>query len=54
LRYNPPVRALGERLAQRGKHKLAIIGAAMHKLMRIAFGILKNREPFNENHLARA
>jgi len=54
LRHNPLVKAFGERLAQRGKHKLAIIGAAMHKLLRIAFGILKTREPFNENHLAKA
>ena len=54
LRHNPLVKPLGERLEQRGKHKLAIIGAAMHKLLRIAFGVLKNREPFNENHLAGA
>ena len=54
LRHNPLVKALGERLAQRGKHKMAIIGAAMHKLLRIAFGVLKNRAPFDENHLAKA
>lgn len=54
LRHNPLVKAMGERLARRGKHKMSIIGAAMHKLMRLAFGVLKTREPFNENHLAGA
>ena len=54
LRHNPLVKAMGERLARRGKHKMSIIGAAMHKLIRIAYGILRNREPFNENHFAGA
>jgi transposase len=54
LRYNPLVKALGERLTERGKHKLLIIGAAMHKLLRIAFGVLKNQKPFDEKILQTA
>jgi len=29
---------------------MVIIGAAMRKLLHIAFGVLKTRTPFNENH----
>lgn len=47
LRCNPIVRALGERLRARGKHKMAIIAAAMRKLIHIAFGVLKSRKPFD-------
>lgn len=47
LRCNPIVQALGTRLSARGKHKMAIIAAAMRKLVHIAFGVLKSRKPFN-------
>lgn len=48
-RYNPIVRALNDRLAERGKCDMAIIGAAMHKLLRLAYGILKSGQPFDPN-----
>lgn len=48
-RYNPLVRELCERLAQKGKHNLAIIGAAMHKLLCLAYGVLKSGKPFDPN-----
>lgn len=50
LRCNPVVRELGRRLEQSGKCKMVIIGAAMRKLLHIAFGVLKTRTPFVENH----
>jgi transposase len=54
LRYNPIIRDLAERLAQRGKCKMVIIGAAMRKLLHLAFGVLKTHKPFDENHLLSA
>jgi transposase len=34
---------------ERGKAKMCAIGAIMHKLMRVAFGVLKHQTPFVEN-----
>jgi hypothetical protein len=34
---------------ERGKPKMCAIGALMHKLMRVAFGVLKHQTPFVEN-----
>lgn len=49
-RFNPLVRALCQRLAAKGKHNLAILGAAMHKLLCLAYGVLKSRKPFDPNY----
>lgn len=46
LRFNPPVQALAERLHARGKARMAIVGAAMHKLIRQVFGVLRAGIPF--------
>ncbi len=46
LRFNKTVAALGERLAARGLAKKAIIGAAMHKLAHLIYGVLKTGQPF--------
>jgi len=50
LRYNPIIRDLAARLAARGKCKMVIIGAAMRKLLHLAYGVLKTGKPFDENH----
>ena len=50
LRHNPLVRAQGERLAARGKAKLAIVGAAQRKLLHLVFGVLKHRQPFDPHY----
>lgn len=50
-RYNPLIRNFCERLLARGKSKMAVIGAAMHKLLRQVFGVLKSGQPFNPNFL---
>ena len=47
IRCNPMVRALRDRLEARGKHKMAIIAAAMRKLIHIAFGVIKSGKPFD-------
>lgn len=54
LRCDPSFKALAARLAAKGKHQMQIIGAAMHKLVRLAYGVLKNQQAFDKNHLVRA
>lgn len=45
-KYNPDVQALYQRLLKAGKTKMAAIGAAMRKLVHIAFGVYKNLTPY--------
>ena len=47
LRCNVVVSAFGARLAQRGKSKMAIVGAAMRKLLHLCYGVLKHGQPFD-------
>jgi transposase len=47
LRFNPLVRRWGEGLSERGKCKLVVIGAAMRKLVHLAYGVLKTGKPFD-------
>jgi hypothetical protein len=51
-RYNLFIRAWRERLLAKGKCKMQVIGAAMHKLLRQAFGVLKSQTPFDSSFLA--
>ena len=48
--HNPVLKAFADRLAAAGKHKMAIIGALMRKLIHIAYGVLKSGTPFNPGH----
>lgn len=50
MRYNPVVRSFCARLHDRGKAKMAVVGAAMRKLLHIAFGVLKNRIAFDPHY----
>lgn len=50
LRYNPLIIELKKRLTAAGKSKMAIVGAAMRKLVHIIYGVLKNGIPFDENY----
>ena len=52
LRYNPIVRDLSARLAERGKPKMSIIAAAMRKLLVLAYGVLKTGRPFDATYAA--
>ena len=49
-RYNPIVRSFCQRLASHGKNKMEVIGAAMRKLIHIAFGVLKSGKQFDPTH----
>lgn len=46
-RWNPVVQELCERLVAKGKAKMVAVGAAMRKLLHLAFGVLKNKRPFD-------
>lgn len=47
LRWNQPIKALGERLKARGKHGKLRAVAAMSKLLHQCFAILRSGRPFN-------
>jgi transposase len=49
IKHNPVVKKLAQRLAAKGKPKMLIIAAAMRKLIHLAFGVLKNKTPFDPN-----
>ena len=49
LIHNPFVLDLKRRLTAKSKHPMSIVGAAMRKLLRLAFGILKSNRPFDPN-----
>ncbi len=49
-RCNPFIADLKLRLAKRGKRPMTIIGAAMHKLLRLAYGVLKSGRPFDPHY----
>lgn len=46
LRRNPDISALYQRLTGNGKSKMAALGAAMRKLIHIAYGILKTQTEY--------
>jgi len=52
LRFNPLIKAFGLRLSAAGKSKMLILGAAMRKLLHIAYGVLKSQQPFNPDFVA--
>jgi transposase len=41
-----------EGLRSRGKNKMQVVGAVMHKLIRVIYGVLKSGQPFNPELLA--
>ena len=47
IRHNPYVKELRERLKERGKCPMQVIGAAMRKLVHLAYGVLKTGRPFD-------
>ena len=47
IKYNPYIKELSERLRARGKCPMQVIGAAMRKLIHIAYGVLKSGRPFD-------
>lgn len=51
---NPIIRSFCERLKARGKSTMAILGAAMRKLLHLAYGVLKTGKRFDPGYAAAA
>ena len=49
LRHNPLVKTFGERIKQTGLAPKAVIGACMHKLAMLIYGVLRSGQPFGTN-----
>jgi transposase len=49
--HNPIIRTFCDRLARKNLPKMAIIAAAMRKLLHLVFGVLKHNKPFDPNYL---
>lgn len=47
IKYNPSIKAMSVRLKERGLCPMQIIGAAMRKLVHLAYGVLKSGKPFD-------
>ena len=47
LQCNSAVKALGDRLKERGKKKMVVLGAAMRELLHICYGVLKSGHAFD-------
>jgi transposase len=47
IKCNEVIKTFAKRLAEKGKSKMSIIGAVMRKLLILAYGVLKTRQPFD-------
>jgi len=54
LTHNPLIRDFAARLEAKSKHALVIICAAMRKLLRLAYGVLKSGRPFDPAYSPRS
>lgn len=54
VRLNPHVKALYERLLAKGKCKMSALGAAMHKLAQLCFGVVHSGQPYRADWPAKA
>lgn len=52
-RHNPILHRFAERLAATGMANKAVIGAVMHKLAHLIYGVIHNGKPFDPNYLAK-
>lgn len=50
-RHNPILRHFAERLLANGMAKRAVIGAVMHKLTHLIYGVIRTGKPFDADHL---
>lgn len=51
MTYNPVITALADRLHEKGKEKMTIVGAVMRKLLHLVYGVLKHQQPFDPYYL---
>jgi transposase len=49
MQYNPIIAAFAKKLRSTKMHNFAVIIAAMHKLIRLVYGVVKNNSPFDPN-----
>jgi len=47
ITYNPLIKEIYEKYVKKGMPKMAALGVVMHKILRIVFGMLKNKQTFN-------
>lgn len=47
VRYNQVINLFARRLKENGKTPMQVVGAAMRKLLHIAYGVIKNNRPFD-------
>ena len=47
----PQIQVFRERLLAAGKNKMQVVGAVMHKLIRVIYGVLKSGQPFDPKKL---
>ncbi|MEM1309565.1 MAG: transposase [Cyanobacteria bacterium P01_H01_bin.153] len=47
----PQIQVFRERLLAAGKNKMQVVGAVMHKLIRVIYGVLKSGKPFDPEKL---
>jgi transposase len=52
MTHNKLCRTFANRLKEKGKKPIVVIGAVMTKLLHLVFGILRSGMPFNPDHLA--
>ena len=45
--HNPLIKELYRKRLEQGMHKMAAIGVCMHKILRIVYGMLKHKTPFD-------
>ncbi len=50
MKHNPVIIALALRLQKKDKENMVILGAAMKKMLQIAYGVLKSGQPFDPNY----
>lgn len=48
--HNPVIKKFAAKLLAQGKPKMAVVCAAMRKLLHIAYGVLKSGKPFDPDH----
>lgn len=51
MRHNPIVQDLVQRMQDKGKNRMTIVGAVMRKLVHLAYGVLKHGKPFDPHYL---
>jgi len=52
MRHGPEIQAFRQRLLDKGKQKMAVVGAVMHKLIRVIYGVLTSGQEFDPKKLA--